>query len=139
MIIRPFALADQAAVIALWQTCGLTRAWNDPQQDIARKLRQQPELFLVGTVGAQVVATVMAGFDGHRGWVNYLAVDPREQRRGFGRALMREVEQRLAERGCPKLNLQVRAGNDLVLAFYERLGYRPDAVVSLGKRLSEDR
>ena len=139
MNIRPFALTDQGAVIALWQGCGLTRAWNDPQQDIARKLRQQPELFLVGTIGGQVVATVMAGFDGHRGWINYLAVDPLQQRRGFGRALMREVEQRLAARGCPKLNLQVRAGNDPVLAFYERLGYRPDAVVSLGKRLIEDR
>lgn len=139
MIIRPFEPADQGAVIALWQACGLTRPWNDPQQDIARKLGEQPELFLVGAIGGQIVATVMAGFDGHRGWVNYLAVDPQQQKRGFGRALMREVEHRLIASGCPKLNLQVRAGNDPVLAFYARLGYRPDAVVSLGKRLIEDR
>ena len=77
MQIRPFQPADEAAVIALWEACKLTRPWNDPRKDIARKLAVQPELFLVGTVDGEIVATVMAGYEGHRGWVNYLAVAPR--------------------------------------------------------------
>jgi ribosomal protein S18 acetylase RimI-like enzyme len=85
-----------------------------------------------------VVATVMAGFDGHRGWVNYLAVDPSLQRRDYGRALMVEVERLLLARGCPKLNLQVRADNTGVIDFYRRLGYVEEALVSMGKRLIRD-
>ena len=138
MHIRPFQPADEAAVIDLWQRCELTRPWNDPQQDIRRKLGVQPELFLVGEVDGQLVASAMAGFDGHRGWVNYLAVCPTQRRRGLGRQLMTAVEQRLEALGCPKLNLQVRDGNQAVLAFYERLGYRVEPLVSLGKRLIAD-
>lgn len=138
MEIRPFDEADEPAVIALWLACGLTRPWNDPHKDIARKLTQQRELFLVGTWGGVVVASVMAGYDGHRGWVNYLAVAPDRRGAGHGRALMAEVERLLALRGCPKLNLQVRSGNTEVLAFYARLGYGQDEVVSLGKRLIAD-
>ncbi|MGQ7957408.1 GNAT family acetyltransferase [Pseudomonas sp. SP16.1] len=138
MHIRPFQPADEAAVIDLWQRCELTRPWNDPQQDIRRKLGVQPELFLVGEVDGQLVASAMAGFDGHRGWVNYLAVCPTQRRRGLGRQLMTAVEQRLEALGCPKLNLQVRDGNQAVLAFYERLGYRIEPLVSLGKRLIAD-
>lgn len=139
MQIRPFRPEDEAAVIALWQRCGLTRPWNDPHKDIQRKLTTQPELFLVGERDGLLVASVMAGFDGHRGWVNYLAVDPERQRQGLGRLLMREVEQRLCDLGCPKLNLQLRSDNQAVLAFYRRLGYEVDEVVSLGKRLIVDR
>ncbi len=138
MQIRPFDTADEAAVIALWQACGLTRAWNDPHKDIVRKLGVQAELFLVGTLDGRIVGSVMAGFDGHRGWVNYLAVNPQQRNHGCGRALMLEVERLLTERGCPKLNLQVRASNAAVLAFYERLGYGRDDVLSLGKRLIPD-
>lgn len=138
MKIRTFQPADEAAVVALWQACGLTRPWNDPHADIARKLTEQPELFLVGTIGAELVATAMAGFDGHRGWVYYLAVSPLHRRQSYGRALMQEAERLLAERGCPKLNLLVRSSNAGVVEFYRRLGYAQDDVVSLGKRLIHD-
>ena len=95
-------------------------------------------LFLVGEVDGAVVGSVMGGYDGHRGWVNYLAVAPDRRGHGFGRALMRDVEARLAVRGCPKVNLQVRDTNPGVLAFYERIGYAVDAAVSMGKRLESD-
>lgn len=138
MHIRPFQPSDEAAVVDLWQRCELTRPWNDPHRDIQRKLGVQPELFLVGESDGRLVASVMAGFDGHRGWVNYLAVCPTQRRRGLGRQLMAAVEQRLEALGCPKLNLQVREGNQAVLAFYERLGYRVEPLLSLGKRLIAD-
>jgi ribosomal protein S18 acetylase RimI-like enzyme len=136
--IRAFQRADEAAVVALWQECGLTRPWNDPRADIARKLTEQPDLFLVGTAGADVVASAMAGFDGHRGWVYYLAVAPRHRKQSYGRALMQEAERLLTQRGCPKLNLLVRSSNTEVIEFYRRLGYVQDATVSLGKRLIHD-
>jgi ribosomal protein S18 acetylase RimI-like enzyme len=136
--IRTYAGADNAAVVALWQACDLTRPWNDPHKDIARKVAVDDGLFLVGTVDGVIVASVMAGYDGHRGWVNYLAVDPDHRGDGYGRALMAEAEARLAARGCPKVNLQVRATNADVLAFYEHLGYVVDAAVSMGKRLESD-
>jgi ribosomal protein S18 acetylase RimI-like enzyme len=138
MRILAYDEADEAAVVALWRRCGLTRPWNDPHRDIARKLAVQRELFVVGTVDGRLVATAMAGYDGHRGWVNYLAVDPGSQGRGYGRAMMAEVESLLLARGCPKLNLQVRASNVEVLAFYRHLGYVQDEAVSLGKRLIVD-
>jgi ribosomal protein S18 acetylase RimI-like enzyme len=136
--IRPIQTDDTAALLALWQAAGLTRAWNDPQRDIQRKLRVQPELFLVGMHESALVATVMAGYDGHRGWANYLAVAPECRRRGYATQLMAEVERLLRAAGCPKLNLQVRDGNQAALGFYRRLGYQPDQVVSLGKRLASD-
>ncbi|HEX6529963.1 MAG TPA: GNAT family acetyltransferase [Burkholderiales bacterium] len=138
MQIRPFQRGDEAAVISLWEECQLARPWNDPRKDIARKLAVQPELFLVGTVEGEIVATVMAGYEGHRGWVNYLAVAPRARRRGHARALMQRVEQLLLERGCPKLSLLVRNSNPEAIAFYRRLGYAQDDSVSLGKRLISD-
>jgi ribosomal protein S18 acetylase RimI-like enzyme len=138
MNIRPFQAADQEAVVRLWDRCGLLRPWNDPRKDIARKLQVQPELFLVLEIDGALAGTVMAGYDGHRGWINYLAVDPGAQRRGLGRALMVEAERLLRERGCPKINLQVRRDNRDVVAFYERLGFAQDAVVGLGKRLERD-
>lgn len=138
MRIRAFQLADEAAVVALWERCGLTRTWNDPRKDIARKLAVQPELFLVAEADAAVVATVMAGYEGHRGWVNYLAVAPEHRGQGLGRALMQRVEESLKERGCPKLNVQVRTANAEALQFYRRLGYAQDEAVALGKRLIPD-
>jgi ribosomal protein S18 acetylase RimI-like enzyme len=136
--IREFAAADADAVVALWAACDLTRPWNDPLEDIARKVAVDDGLFLVGIDAGTVVASVMAGYDGHRGWVNYLAVDPDRRGRGHARALMAEAEKRLDERGCPKVNLQVRDTNADVLAFYERLGYVVDPAVSMGKRLQSD-
>ncbi|MGZ4960782.1 MAG: GNAT family acetyltransferase [Methylomonas sp.] len=139
MKIRPYQIGDQANVIALWDACGLIRPWNDPYRDIERKLSVQPELFLVGVDAQQrVIASAMVGFDGHRGWVNYLAVAPDKRRLSLGRQLMNEAERLLKERGCPKLNLQVRSGNLEVLEFYQKLGYVQDEVVSLGKRLIHD-
>jgi ribosomal protein S18 acetylase RimI-like enzyme len=138
MKLREFADADEDAVVELWRRCGLTRPWNDPHEDVARKRRVQRELFLVGERDGRIVGSVMGGYDGHRGWVNYLAVDPALRRAGLGRALMAEVEARLRALGCPKLNLQVRNENTDALAFYERLGFSVDAVVSLGKRLVRD-
>jgi len=138
MEIRPYRPGDEATVVDLWQRCALTRPWNDPRKDIQRKLTTQAELFLVGELAGSIVATVMAGYDGHRGWVNYLAVAPAHQKRGYGRLLMQQVEDRLLARGCPKLNIQVRAGNHDALQFYRRIGYRADEAVCLGKRLIPD-
>jgi len=138
MDIRCYRTADEDAVVVLWAACGLTRPWNDPRRDIARKLAVQPELFLVGEESGALVATAMGGYDGHRGWVNYLAVAPTSRRRGYGRMLMEHLEAALTRMGCPKLNLQIRASNAGVLAFYQRLGYAPDQTVSLGKRLIRD-
>lgn len=137
--IRSFDAADTEAVVALWTAAGLVKPWNDPHRDIERKLTVQPELFLVAEDGdGAVVGTAMVGYDGHRGWVNYLAVADPERGTGLGRALMHEAERLLLERGCAKLNLQVRTTNVEVIAFYERLGYTLDDVVSLGKRLIPD-
>ena len=85
MEIRQFTTADEAALIQLWERCGLTRPWNDPRQDIRRKLAVRPDLFLVGIVDGAVVGSVMAGYEGHRGWINYLAVAPECRRQGLGR------------------------------------------------------
>lgn len=136
--IRVFEERDRSAVIDLWQRCGLTRPWNDPGHDIDRKLTVQPELFVVGEVAGVLVGSVMAGYDGHRGWMNYLAVDPLHSGRGYGRALVAHVEGALQALGCPKVNLQVRTGNAGILAFYASLGYVTDDAVSMGKRLIED-
>lgn len=138
MEIRPFAVTDEATVIRLWERCELTRPWNDPRKDIRRKLAVRPDLFLVGVIGDEVVGSVMVGYEGHRGWINYLAVAPECRRQGLGRALMAEAERLLRREGCPKINLQVRTTNPAVLAFYQRLGYADDEVVSFGKRLVQD-
>ena len=136
--IRSFIESDQDAVIELWRACGLTRPWNDPVADIHRKLQVQRELFLIGVIGDAIVASAMAGYEGHRGWVNYLAVHPDDQRKGYGRAIMGGLEQRLLALGCPKVNLQLRSANRLTRSFYESIGYAEDDVVSFGKRLVRD-
>jgi ribosomal protein S18 acetylase RimI-like enzyme len=138
MLIRAFDPADTEPVVQLWVECGLVRPWNDPRLDIHRKMTEQPELFLVGEVDAAVVATAMVGFDGHRGWVYYLAVTPNSRGAGYGRALMARAEELLIARGCPKINLLVRAGNEPVMEFYRTLGYAEDQSVSMGKRLIPD-
>lgn len=133
--IRPFRPADGDAVIALWHACGLVRPWNDPRRDIAKKAQAQPELFVVGVLGDNVIATVMAGYEGHRGWINYLAVAPEHRRTGHGRAMMNHAEALLRKLGCPKVSLQIRRENASVAAFYSCLGYTEDDVISMGKRL----
>lgn len=138
LTIRPFRPEDEDSVIRLWQDCDLLRASNDPHLDIERKLAVQPDLFLVGLLAGKIVAGVMAGYDGHRGWLNYLAVAPGHRRRGFGRELVAEAERRLRELGCPKINLQVRHSNGRAMEFYRRVGFAVDEVASMGKRLSDD-
>ena len=139
LAIRPFHPSDETAIIALWHACGLTRPWNDPRKDVARKLSVQSDLFLVGTVDGVIVATLMGGYDGHRGWINYLAVSPAHRRRNYATALMRAVERKLLAMGCPKINLLIRSENVAVKHFYHSLGFEQDAVISMGKRLIADR
>jgi ribosomal protein S18 acetylase RimI-like enzyme len=134
--IRVFRPDDRQAVIRLWEKCSLVVPQNDPAADIACKLKVQPELFLVGLMETAIVATVMAGYDGQRGWINYLAVSPDHRGRGIGRGMMEGAERKLRRLGCPKINLQVRKTNTGVIEFYRRLGYSVDEVVGLGKRLT---
>ena len=130
--------SDEAEVIKLWQRCGLTVPWNDPQKDILRKLEVAPELFLVYKLKGLLVGSIMGGYEGHRGWINYLAVDPDHQRQGIGKQLVEAIEDRLLVLDCPKINLQIRESNLDVIKFYEALGYKIDPVVSMGKRLIAD-
>lgn len=136
--IRPYQPADEQEVIRIWQICKLLTPANNPHRDIARKLRVQPELFLIAFLDGQVIGTCMAGYEGHRGWINYLAVAPEYRRQGIASHLMAAAEARLKALGCPKINLQVRQSNTDVIAFYESLGYAVDNVVSMGKRLVDD-
>lgn len=136
--IRPYLESDQEAVVHLWRECGLVVPQNNPQKDIERKLRIQRQMFLVGLLYHELVATVMAGYDGHRGWINYLAVATDYQKKGFGRRMMEEAEALLRKIGCPKVNLQVRHSNADVIEFYKAIGYSVDDVVSMGKRLEDD-
>ena len=128
----------QDQLVKLWQACGLTVSWNDPVKDIQRKLAKDPELFLIGPINYIVVASVMGGYEGHRGWINYLAVSPKLQKSGYGRQLMEVVEKKIAEQGAPKINLQIRTSNVDVIAFYKAIGYKQDNVVGMGKRLVSD-
>ncbi|GAA5025444.1 GNAT family acetyltransferase [Microbacterium fluvii] len=136
--IRTFAPADTESVVSLWQSAGLTRPWNNPYQDINRKLAVQPELFLVAVDGGEVVGSVMAGYDGHRGWLYYLASDPGRRGQGIARRLVAEAEHLLHEMGCPKVQLMVRPGNEQAHGFYAALGYEPFEVWATGKRLIAD-
>lgn len=134
--IRPFQDSDEEAIIELWRDCELLRPTNDPHRDILCKRAVQPDLFLVGILHSRVVASVMAGYEGHRGWLNYLAVAPAYRHRGFGRAIVAAAENRLRHIGCPKINIQVRVGNTQTMEFYRKIGFQMDDVVSLGKRLT---
>jgi ribosomal protein S18 acetylase RimI-like enzyme len=138
MTIRSFRSEDTEAVVRLWRDCGLSRPWNDPYKDIARKLTVQPDLFLVAEDAAAVIGTAMVGFDGHRGWVYYFAVDPDRQGEGHGGSLMTEAERLLVGLGCPKIMLMVREDNSTVVELYEHLGYELEQTVLLGKRLIPD-
>jgi ribosomal protein S18 acetylase RimI-like enzyme len=136
--IRQYQAQDREAVVALWERCNLTRARNDPVKDIERKLKVGPELFLVGLIDGKIVATVMGGYDGHRGWVYYLGVSPEHRRRGYAHRLMDAGTEKLLDMGCPKINIQVRGDNRPALGFYEKIGYAAEDRVSLARRLVED-
>lgn len=136
--IRPFAPSDEDQVVALWEAAGLTRPWNDPRKDIARARAVWPELLLVAAEGDAVVGSVMAGYDGHRGWLYYLATAPERRGEGIGRRLVGEAESRLEALGCAKVMLMVREGNDPVLAFYDGLDYALETTRVMGRRLIPD-
>ena len=134
--IRPFIEKDEQAVAALWRRVFPdSPPWNVPEEDIRRKLFVQRELFLVAMWGSELVGTAMGGYDGHRGWVYYVVVSPEHRLQGIGKTLMRRVEESLAEMGCPKLNLQVRASNAQAVSFYQHLGYEVEERISMSKRL----
>ncbi len=138
MEIREYQESDEKEVIELWFKCNLMIPGSNPKRDIERKLKVDHDLFLVGNVNGKIVASVMGGYEGHRGWINFLAVDPKYQRRAYGRLIMEAVEERIKEKGCPRINLQVRSSNKDVIELYQAIGYTVDNVVGLGKRLKED-
>ena len=125
----------QSAVVDLWSKCNLIVPQNDPVVDIRKKIDYQPELFFVALLDGRVVGSVMAGYEGHRGWLNYLAVLPEYQRRGYGRKLVEKAVAELKKLGCLKVNLEVRKSNSSVIDFYLHLGFKDNEVVGLGKRL----
>jgi ribosomal protein S18 acetylase RimI-like enzyme len=135
LAVAPIADADVAAVIALWQACGLTRPWNDPTADIAMARKGPNSAILIGRDGNAIVATAMVGHEGHRGWVYYVAVDPHRQGKGYGRAIMNAAEDWLRATGIEKLQLLVRPGNTQVKAFYESLGYGEQPRIMFAKWL----
>lgn len=137
-IIRPIENKDIDTVVELWEICNITRPWNHPETDIFRKMNQKDELFLVAEKNSRVIASIMGGYDGHRGWIHYLAVQPEYQRLGIATALMQNIENRLIAIGCPKVQLMVRPENTSVIQFYEELDFEEIESVCLGKRLIQD-
>lgn len=135
LIIRSFQISDEPDVIDLWHRCNLVVPQNDPKKDIEMKLQVQPELFFVGVISNRIVSTIMSGYDGHRGWIYYLAVDPDFQKKGIARRMVEKAESKLRKLGCSKINLQVRNSNKSVIAFYEHIGFLDDDVLGMGKRL----
>lgn len=131
--------ADQAAVIGLWEKCGLIRPWNDPARDFRLAIEGATSTIFVRREGEALAASVMTGFDGHRGWVYYLAVAPSRRRQGLGGEMMAAAEAWLRARGVPKIQLMVRADNEAALAFYEALGLERQKVVTLGRFLTGTR
>jgi ribosomal protein S18 acetylase RimI-like enzyme len=138
MLIRAYQEEDRSGVINVWRESEISRPWNDPDKDIDRKVATDPEGFFVASAKGQIIGTVMAGYDGHRGWIQYLAVDPSKQRSGVGKALLDAAIDLLKSRGCPKVNLQVRRSNTGVIRFYEKAGFVEDDVLSMGLRLVDD-
>ena len=137
-VLRPYRPGDREALMSLWSVCELTRPWNNPSRDIERKLARDAENLLVLEQQGRLIGSVMVGYEGHRGWINYLAVLPDAQRRGLASRMMAEAERLLRLAGCPKINLQIRSTNLQVIEFYQSLGFKIDEVTSMGKRLEVD-
>jgi len=135
LAIADIADADVAAVIALWQACGLTRPWNDPAADIALARREPHSTVLIGRDRDAIVATAMVGHDGHRGWVYYVATDPDRRAKGYGRAIMNAAEDWLRATGIAKLQLMVRRDNAKAGAFYQSIGYAEAQTIVFAKWL----
>ncbi len=138
LVVRSYEHGDEAQVVQLWnEVFPDNPPRNDPAADIRRKLTIQRELFLVGELAGRIVGTVMAGFDGNRGWLHRVAVADHCRRQGIGQALVHEAEKRLAEIGCPKVNLQVHSENQPAIEFYKALGFQTEERISMGKRLEK--
>lgn len=138
MAIRPFEATDRAAVLALWETCGLTRPWNPPEGDLDRALISPSSTVLVASNDRAVEGSIMVGDDGHRGWVYYLSVQPALQKSGLGQALMTAAEDWLRDRGVRKIELMVRTTNDAVVGFYQAIGYGQEPVTVLSRWLIDN-
>jgi ribosomal protein S18 acetylase RimI-like enzyme len=136
MQVRPYQESDEQAVIALWdESLPADAPHNDPATAICKKLEVQRNLFLVAETSGVIVGTAMGGYDGHRGWIYTVEVKPQFRHQGIGSALLRCLEAALADLGCLKVNLQVLTTNAEVIAFYQKLGYRVEERISMGKRL----
>jgi len=133
--IKTFEQKDEIEVINLWELCNLIVPQNDPKLEINSKVNFQPDLLYVGFFQKKLIASIMVGYEGHRGWINYLVVHPDYQRRGFGRQLMDYATITLSKMGCQKINVQVRESNLSVIQFYRNLGFTDDKVISYGKRI----
>lgn len=131
-------MKHQEALVDLWEKCGLIVPQNDPIEDIQKKIDYQPELFFIALLDDQLIGSVMVGYEGHRGWLNYLAVHPSFQKRGFGKKLVEKAIAELRKIGCLKLNLQVRRSNKRVIEFYKQIGFKEEERVSLGLRLRNE-
>jgi ribosomal protein S18 acetylase RimI-like enzyme len=138
MKIRIFKKSDEKHLIQLWKDCDLVVPWNNPRTDVERKLKENEDEILVGLIDGKIMATAIVGYDGHRGWVYYLAVHPEYQRKGYGDQIMKFAEEYLLNMGCPKINIMVRKTNLKVINFYKAIGYLEDNVVTLSKRLIPD-
>ncbi len=135
---RKFKKTDTDEVIALWKTCKLIVPWNDPLKDIKRKLYIKDNLFIIGEINNKIIATAMGGYDGHRGYIYYLAVLPKLQKKGIGSSILSIIEKKLYKLGCPKINLFVRSANIKVKAFYKTNNYDLQDSLIYGKRLISD-
>jgi len=134
--IRPYRNGDRDQVIALWNACGLTRPWNDPTADIQRSLDTATSELFIHQDADRITGTLMVGYDGHRGWMYYLAADPAQRGKGIARALVAVAEDFLRDQGCPKVELMVRTDNTAALGFYDRLGYEAQDVTVRAKWLN---
>ena len=138
LLIRPYQDKDEKSVIRLWHNCNLVVPQNDPKLDIERKSKVNPDLFLVGLIEGKIIATAMGGYEGHRGWINYLAVSKEIRQKGVGRRIVEKVQAKLSKLGCPKINVQIRLSNQDAIEFYRKIGFTVDDVISMGKRLADN-
>jgi ribosomal protein S18 acetylase RimI-like enzyme len=133
--VRDLGSEERDLAVALWSRCELTRPWNNPAADFDLALTNPSSTVLGGFAGSALVASLMVGFDGHRGWVYYVAVDEAHRGRGFGKRMMHSAEAWLREKGAPKLQFMVREGNDAALDFYAKLGFERQPVITLGRAI----
>ena len=138
LAIRNYNAKYEKDVITLWKCCNLLVPQNDPKLDIKEKMNFQPALFFIGLVNNKLVSSIMIGYDGHRGWINYLAVHPNYQRKGFGTTMMDFATNKLLSLGCQKINVQVRKSNSSAMKFYNKIGFKDDEVIGLGKRIKKN-